>query len=74
MTEHASVVEYHRKKLEAEEWGEKCNYLLAQDGYIEKGFNNNLVTREYHRGPKKGIFEVIQEAWNPDEVMIQYTG
>lgn len=74
MTEHASMVEYHRKKLEAEKWGEKINYLLAQDGYIEKAFNNNLVTREYHRGPKQGTFEVIQPAWSPDEVMMHYTG
>jgi hypothetical protein len=74
MTEHASMVEYHRKKLEAEKWGEECNYLLAQGGYIEKGFNNNLVTREYHRGAKKGEFEVVQEAWSPKEVMLHFTG
>lgn len=69
MTEHASIVDYQRKKLKAEEWGEKCKYLLAEHGYIEIAYNNNLVTREYHRGPKQGIFEVIQEAWSPSEVM-----
>jgi len=74
MTQYDSEVEYQRKKIAAEEWGNKVKYIMAQNGYMEIGYNNNLVTREHHRGKKKGSFEVIEEAWSLKELMLQYTG
>ena len=74
MTQYDSEVEYQRRKIAAEEWGNQIKYIMAQNGYMEIGYNNNRVTREYHRGKDKGSFEVIEEAWSLKELMLQYTG
>jgi hypothetical protein len=74
MTEHTGRIEYHKRKLKAEKWGDGVQYILAQNGYVETAYNNNRIEREYHRGPKQGQFEVIQSAWSPDEVMLHFTG
>jgi hypothetical protein len=72
MTEFNDEVEYQRKKLAADQWGEQIQHILGQDGYVEVAYNNNRIERTHHRGPKEGTFEVIQPAWSPDEVMMQF--
>ena len=65
MTQYKSRVEQQRKILAAEEWGRKINYLLAQNGYLEKSYNNGLVVREFKDGTQK----VISNAVGIDELV-----
>jgi len=40
MTEYSDRVRRHAERMEAEEWGKKVKYLLAQNGQIIIEFNN----------------------------------
>lgn len=67
MTQYKSQVEYQRKKLAAEEWGEQVSYLMAQNGYVEIKKNNGSVVREF----RDGHIEVINDAMSIDELLIE---
>jgi len=69
MSEYDVVVDNQKKILEAEAWANEVNYLLAQDGYIETSYNSGLTVREYHRGDKAGLNEVIQDRMDRDAIL-----
>ena len=58
MTQYTDQVAYQQRKMQVEEWAGKVAYILGQNGYVEKGYNSGLVTREY----RDGRFEVIEES------------
>ena len=58
MTQYTDKVEYVKRKQFVEEWAAKCDYMLAQNGYIERSFNSGLITRSY----ADGRTETIQES------------
>lgn len=58
MTQYTDQVEYQKRKMAVEKWAEQCQYILGQNGYIEKAYNSGLITREH----RDGRFEVIEES------------
>jgi len=57
MTQYTDAVEYQRRKMAVESWAGQVEYILGQNGYIEKAYNSGLVTREF----RDGTFVVVSE-------------
>ena len=57
MTQYTDAVEYQKRKMAVEAWAGKIEYILGQDGYVEKAYHSGLVTREF----RDGTFVVISE-------------
>jgi len=57
MTQYTDAVEYQRRKMAVESWAGQVEYILGQDGYVEKAYNSGLVTREF----RDGTFVVVSE-------------
>ena len=70
MTQYTDVVEYQRRKMAVEKWSGQVEYILGQDGYVEKAYNSGLVTREY----RDGTFEVVTEEKPMSELLIEAPG
>jgi len=70
MTQYTDAVEYQRRKMAVEKWSGQVEYILGQDGYVEKAYNSGLVTREY----RDGTFEVVTEEKPMSELLIEAPG
>ena len=62
MTQYTDKVAYVKRKQVVEEWAAKCDYMLAQNGYIERSFNSGLITRSYSDGRTETIKESMDFA------------
>ena len=67
MTQYTDQVEYHKRKMAVEKWAGRCQYILGQDGYIEKAYNSGLVTREY----RHGRFEVMEDSKDMASLLLE---
>ena len=70
MTQYTDAVEYQKRKMAVEKWSGQVEYILGQDGYVEKAYNSGLVTREY----RDGTFEVVTEEKPMSELLIEAPG
>jgi|TARA_R110000744_G_scaffold329577_2_gene435109 hypothetical protein len=60
--------EFARKEA-VERWAAQCNYVLGNNGYIEKAYNSGLITRE-----SDGVVEVVTEAKPIATLLIEAPG
>ena len=56
MTQYNNKVLKHIERMEAEEWGKKIKYVLADNGIIKYAYNNGEIHIEENKpGGKKWI-------------------
>ena len=67
MTQYTDQEEYHKRIMGVEKWAGQCQYILGQDGYIERAYNSGLVTREY----RDGRFEVMEESKDMASLLLE---
>ena len=70
MTQYTDAVEYQRRKMAVESWAGQVEYILGQDGYVEKAYNSGLVTREF----RDGTFVVVSEEKAMAQLLIEAPG
>ena len=62
MTQYNNKVLEHIEKMEAEEWGKKIKYVLADNGIIKYAYNNGEIHIEENKpGGKKWIEGKLME-------------
>jgi hypothetical protein len=67
MTQYTDAVEYQRRKMAVESWAGQVEYILGQNGYIEKAYNSGLVTREF----RDGTFVVVSEEKTLSQLLLE---
>jgi hypothetical protein len=67
MTQYTDAVEYQRRKMAVESWAGQIEYILGQDGYIEKAYHSGLVTREF----RDGTFVIVSEEKTLSQLLLE---
>ena len=57
MTQYKNKVIEHLERMEAEEWGKKIKYVLADDGIIKYAYNNGEIHIEENKPDGKKWIE-----------------